>query len=88
MGNYAIGVDLGGTNLRIAAVDEGGKMLAKTELGSAVSLGREHVIGELCQATEAMQASFNGVAGLCGIFASSAAVSVSGFGMSPFTTIC
>jgi glucokinase len=67
MGNYAIGVDLGGTNLRIAAVDEGGKMLAKTELGSAVSLGREHVIGELCQATEAMQASFNGVAGLCGI---------------------
>ncbi len=67
MDNYAIGVDLGGTNLRIAAVNEGGKMLAKTTLETAVSLGREHVISELCRATEAMQTSFNGVARLCGI---------------------
>ena len=30
MGDYAIGVDLGGTNLRVAAVDEDGTMLVKT----------------------------------------------------------
>ena len=29
MCDYAIGVDLGGTNLRIAAVDEGGKLLGR-----------------------------------------------------------
>jgi len=67
MGNYAIGVDLGGTNLRIAAIDEGGKMLAKTALDTAVSRGRGHVIDELCRATEAMQSNFNGVASLSGI---------------------
>ncbi len=67
MGYYAIGVDLGGTNLRIAAVDESGKLLAKTELETGVSRGREHVIDELCRATEAMQAKYKGVAELCGI---------------------
>ena len=50
MSYYAIGVDLGGTNLRIAAVDEGGKLLAKTTLETEVSLGREHVVDELCRA--------------------------------------
>src|ERR1700674_3438354 len=44
MSSYAIGVDLGGTNLRIAAVDDGGKLLAKTALGTEVSRGREYVI--------------------------------------------
>ena len=33
MSYYAIGVDLGGTNLRVAAVDEGGKMLTKIDAG-------------------------------------------------------
>ncbi len=64
---YAIGVDLGGTNLRIAAVDERGKLLAKTELQTGVALGREHVIDELCRATEDMEAKYKGVAALCGI---------------------
>ncbi len=67
MGYYAIGVDLGGTNLRIAAVDEGGKLLSKTELETGVALGREHVVDDLCQATEAMQARYKGVAKLYGI---------------------
>lgn len=67
MGYYAIGVDLGGTNLRIAAVDESGKLLSKTELETGVALGREHVIDDLCRATEAMQAKYKGVAELCGI---------------------
>jgi len=67
MGYYAIGVDLGGTNLRIAAVDASGKLLSKTELETGVALGREHVIDDLCRATEAMQAKYKGVAELCGI---------------------
>ncbi len=67
MGYYAIGVDLGGTNLRIAAVDESGKLLSKTELETGVALGREHVIDDLCRATEAMQAKYKGVSELCGI---------------------
>jgi glucokinase len=52
---YAIGVDLGGTNLRIAAVDARGTMLAKTALGTEVARGREFVIDELCQAVEKLR---------------------------------
>jgi glucokinase len=54
MGDYAIGVDLGGTNLRVAAVDEDGTMLVKRELQTEVSRGRDEVIGELCRAAKAV----------------------------------
>jgi len=71
MFSYAIGVDLGGTNLRIAAVDEGGKLLSKIVLGTNVKLGRERVIDDLCSAIEAMtgemRGKFQGIARLCGI---------------------
>jgi glucokinase len=71
MFSYAIGVDLGGTNLRIAAVDEYGMLLSKTALETEVSRGREHVIRELCQATkeiaQRMQDKHRGDATLCGI---------------------
>lgn len=67
MPSYAIGVDLGGTNLRIAAVDEGGKLLAKTMLGAEVSRGREHVVNELTHAVKDMRSKYNGEAELCGI---------------------
>jgi glucokinase len=67
MSSYAIGVDLGGTNLRIAAVDESGKLLAKTSLTTEVARGREHVVDELCQAIQDMQAKFKGMAELSGI---------------------
>src|SRR6185312_17265709 len=36
MTDFAIGVDLGGTNLRIAAVDSGGKVLEKITSGTEV----------------------------------------------------
>jgi glucokinase len=65
--HYAIGVDLGGTNLRIAAVDESGTILAKTALETDVSRGREYVVDELCRATEELRAKFKGVGVLCGI---------------------
>jgi len=50
MSNFAIGVDLGGTNLRIAAVNEEGHLLEKVTLGTKVALGRDHVINEMCDA--------------------------------------
>ncbi len=50
MPSYAIGVDLGGTNLRIAAVDEHGTLLHKVTLGTEVAKGRDFVIGEMTRA--------------------------------------
>ncbi|HEX9201455.1 MAG TPA: ROK family protein [Acidobacteriaceae bacterium] len=67
MPSYAIGVDLGGTNLRIAAVDESGSLLSKTTLGTEVSRGREHVVDELCRAVEEMRAKYQGNGELRGI---------------------
>jgi glucokinase len=58
---------LGGTNLRIAAVDESGKLLSKTTLRTQVSLGRENVVDELCRATEELKAKYVGSIDLCGI---------------------
>ena len=50
MPSYAIGVDLGGTNLRIAAVDEHGTLLHKVTLGTEVAKGREFVVREMTTA--------------------------------------
>ncbi len=56
---FAIGVDLGGTNLRIAAVDESGKLLEKVTTGTQVTLGRDAVIGEMTSAIQRLAAKFN-----------------------------
>lgn len=50
MPDFSIGVDLGGTNLRIAAVSKDGQLLEKITLGVKVALGRDYVIGEMCDA--------------------------------------
>lgn len=50
MTTFSIGVDLGGTNLRIAAVDEAGQLLEKLTLGTRVAAGRDHVIDDMCSA--------------------------------------
>src|ERR1700740_739539 len=50
MPDFSIGVDLGGTNLRIAAVSRDGELLEKVTLGTKVALGRDHVITEMCDA--------------------------------------
>ncbi len=46
---FAIGVDLGGTNLRIAAVDTSGRILEKISTGTEVAR-RDRVIDEMCSA--------------------------------------
>jgi glucokinase len=58
--SYAIGVDLGGTNLRIAAVDESGKLLEKLSSGTDLAHGRDAVIDEMTQAIHRLLDSFRG----------------------------
>ncbi len=57
---FGIGVDLGGTNLRIAAVDDRGTLLKKMTSGTHVSRGREAVITEMCEAIRELAAEFKG----------------------------
>lgn len=54
MTSFAIGVDLGGTNLRIAAVDEGGKLLEKITTDTGVARPRDEVIAEMCRAIQTL----------------------------------
>jgi glucokinase len=57
MTTFAIGVDLGGTNLRIAAVDSRGKTLEKITTTS-VARGRDLVIDDMCRAIQQLTAEF------------------------------
>jgi len=59
MSSYAIGVDLGGTNLRIAAVDERGTLLEKITTGTRVERGRDAVFAEMCEAIRAAATKFS-----------------------------
>ena len=65
--NYSIGVDLGGTNLPIAAVDEQGSLLEKVTLGTRLALGRDQVIHDMCEAIRGLAAKYQGRASLQGI---------------------
>jgi glucokinase len=50
VGAFAIGVDLGGTNLRVAAVNDNGEMLESVEALSEIGHGRESVVARLTDA--------------------------------------
>lgn len=54
MPDYSIAVDMGGTNLRIAAVSTEGELLEKITLGVKVAMGRDYVIGEMCDAIKSL----------------------------------
>ena len=60
MPDFSIGVDLGGTNLRIAAITTDGQLLEKITLGVKVALGRDHVIGEMCDAIHRLTDQYRG----------------------------
>jgi glucokinase len=47
MAEYSIGIDLGGTNLRAAAIDRSGKMINKISGGTHLGAGREAVITDM-----------------------------------------
>lgn len=67
MANFSIGVDLGGTNLRIAAVDEQGKLIEKVTLGTQVALGRSRVVDDMCDAIRRMSEKYRNDSTLLGI---------------------
>ena len=50
MPEYSIGVDLGGTNLRAAAISAGGEVLARISGRAQLSAGRDAVIGDMVNA--------------------------------------
>lgn len=56
--SFAIGVDLGGTNLRIAAVRDDGALLEKVSTGTRLAAGRDAVIGEMTGAVREVAAKF------------------------------
>ena len=58
MADFSIGVDLGGTNLRIAAISGQGRLLEKVTLGTKVALGRDHVINEMCDAIQRLSGTY------------------------------
>src|SRR5580704_14584096 len=58
MPDFSIGVDLGGTNLRIAAITREGELLEKIALDSRIALGPDHVIGEMCEAIRRLSDRF------------------------------
>jgi glucokinase len=59
MPDFAVGVDLGGTNMRIAAVDETGKQLEVISTSTEVKRGRESVVSAMCDAIRALTAKFS-----------------------------
>src|SRR5262245_49654864 len=66
MGEYSIGVDLGGTNLRAAAIDRSGKMLEKISGVTNFSEGRDAVLSDIVSAITALRDK-HGVGDLAGM---------------------
>src|SRR3954447_27019733 len=67
MSRFAIGVDLGGTNLRIAAVQDDGQILESITTGTAVARGRDMVLNEMCAAIETLSAKYSSSGAMYGI---------------------
>lgn len=67
MDSYSIGVDLGGTNLRVAAISEQGELLEKVSLGTGVARGRDHVVKDICDGVQRLINKRLGSGTLCGI---------------------
>ena len=60
MGDYAIGVDLGGTNLRAAAVSRDGEILKKISGATPVSAGREAVTADIVRSIQDLRGDLAG----------------------------
>jgi glucokinase len=57
MAEYSIGVDLGGTNLRAAAIDRSGKILQKISGSTKLSAGRDAVVEDIVAAMKSLRSS-------------------------------
>ncbi|WP_031500975.1 ROK family protein [Bryobacter aggregatus] len=56
MTEYSIGVDLGGTNLRAAVVDQDGNLLDQVNVATSPDKGRDYVIGEIVDSIQKLRA--------------------------------
>jgi glucokinase len=65
MPDFSIGVDLGGTNLRIAAISTEGHILEKVTLGTN-SLGPDHVVDEMCDAIRQLTEKYRSTGSMLG----------------------
>ena len=66
MYEYAIGVDLGGTNLRAAAIESSGQMIDRVSASVQYSAGRDVIIAEIVTAIRAVRDTV-GASGLRGV---------------------
>ena len=66
MGAYSIGVDLGGTNLRAAAVDAQGQLLARISEPVSYASGPHHVAGAIARMVQDIRGEVSGD-GLIGV---------------------
>jgi glucokinase len=66
MPEYAIGLDLGGTNLRAAAIDRAGHVLDRRSAATDPAAGREAMLGHMVNAIAELRGAC-GSAGLAGI---------------------
>ena len=66
MSAYSIGVDLGGTNLRVAAVSESGQILDRVSSSSTFDGGPEGVVDDMVEVIRSVTSRI-GSSGLCGI---------------------
>ena len=67
MADFAIGVDLGGTNLRIAAVDVDGRLIEKVTLGTRIALGSDRVLDDMCDSIRRLSDKYQDGSNLLGI---------------------
>ncbi len=66
MSDYAIGVDLGGTNLRAAAIDTTGKIIDRVSGTTNLDEGRDAVLGDIVASINRLREDV-GAAGLVGV---------------------
>jgi glucokinase len=57
---YSIGVDLGGTNLRVASFDRNMGLRESIELSTRRENGRDAIVADLCEAVESLMRKFAG----------------------------
>jgi glucokinase len=56
MARYSIGVDMGGTNLRAAAISQDGKMIEKIAGSTAMQAGPDAVVADMVRSIKALEA--------------------------------
>jgi len=66
MGDYGIGVDLGGTNLRAAAIDSEGSILKKISGTTELAAGRVAVVTDMVAAIRKYDPTYFRGESLCG----------------------